>query len=255
MLRQPRPRRFRTGYDPLWSAAVPSSSKSRSSSARSAVKVYDHIFDRIAGGGYAKGEQLPTEFELAKSFVVSRTVVREALVRLRDEGLIQSRRGAGSFVTATPDQAIRRFAPVASIGDIQRCYEFRIHMETAACTLAAIRCDKDELAELHAKLRATEDIDDVAAGVDADLDFHIAVTKASHNRFFVDALVSLRSGLTVGMELVRRLSLSRPDDALGLMYEEHQAVYDAIASGDPDRAGAAMRHHLEAARKRFFEES
>jgi DNA-binding FadR family transcriptional regulator len=239
----------------LRSAAVPSPKASANRSARSAVRVYDHIYDRIAGGSFAKGEQLPTEFELAKSFGVSRTVVREALVRLRDEGLIQSRRGAGSFVTASPDQAIRRFAPVASIGDIQRCYEFRIHLETAACTLAAIRCDKDELAELRAKLRATENIDDVTAGVEADLDFHIAVTKASHNRFFVDALVSLRSGLIVGMELVRRLSLSRPDDALALMYEEHQAIYDAIASGDPERAGAAMRHHLEAARKRFFEES
>ena len=65
----------------------------------------------------------------------------------------------------------------------------------------------------------------------------------------------LRSGLIVGMELVRRLSLSRPDDALALMYQEHQAIYDAIAAGDPDGAGAAMRHHLEAARKRFFEES
>jgi DNA-binding FadR family transcriptional regulator len=208
--------------------AKPSPKASRSPSARSAVKVYDHVFDRIAGGGYTKGEQLPTELELAKSFGVSRT---------------------------TPDQAIRRFAPVASIGDIQRCYEFRIHLETAACTLAAIRCNKDELAELKRRLRATENIDDVTAGVDADLDFHIAVTKASHNRFFVDALVSLRSGLTVGMELVRRLSLSRPDDALELMYQEHQAIYDAIASGDPERAGSAMRHHLEAARKRFFEES
>jgi GntR family transcriptional regulator, transcriptional repressor for pyruvate dehydrogenase complex len=157
-----------------------------------------------------------------------------------DEVRVISRLGSRAF----------RRSPRKSPSSVPDC-----RRAAAACTLAAIRCDKDELAELKRKLRATENIDDVTAGVDADLDFHIAATKASHNRFFVDALVSLRSGLTVGMELVRRLSLSWPDDALELMYQEHQAIYDAIASGDPERAGDAMRRHLEAARKRFFEES
>ena len=223
-------------------------------SRRTASRVYDHIFDRIAAGDYLKGQKLPTETEIAEQFKVSRTVVREALARLRDDGLIQSRQGAGSFILASADQAIRRFAPVMSIGDIQRCYEFRMFIEEAACGLAALRRTENELQELQKLLRATEDINDVSLGVEADLDFHLAIASASHNRFFVDTLVSMRSHMTVGMELTRKLSLTRPQDALQLMYAEHQLVYDAIAAGQVDVASAAMRNHLEAARKRVFED-
>lgn len=222
-------------------------------SRRTASKIYDHIFDRIAAGDYAKGQRLPTETELSDLFKVSRTVVREALARLRDDGLIQSRQGAGSFILVSADQAIRRFAPVMSIGDIQRCYEFRMFVEEAACGLAALRRTEAELSDLHAHLRATENISDVAQGVDADLDFHLAIAAASHNRFFVDTLVSMRSHMTVGMELTRKLSLTRPRDALQLMYAEHQVIYDAIAVSDVSAASAAMRRHLESARKRVFE--
>lgn len=220
---------------------------------RTASKIYDHIFDRIASGEYAKGERLPTETELADLFKVSRTVVREALARLRDDGLLQSRQGAGSFILVSAEQAIRRFAPVMSIGDIQRCYEFRMFVEEAACGLAALRRTEAELSDLLAHLRATENISDVAQGVDTDLDFHLAIAAASHNRFFVDTLVSMRSHMTVGMELTRKLSLTRPRDALQLMYAEHQVIYDAIAASDVSAASAAMRRHLEAARKRVFE--
>ena len=94
----------------------------------------------------------------------------------------------------------------------------------------------------------------IAQGVDADLDFHLAIAAASHNRFFVDTLVSMRSHMTVGMELTRKLSLTRPRDALQLMYAEHQVIYDAIAASDVNEASAAMRRHLESARKRVFED-
>lgn len=220
---------------------------------RAASRVHDHIFNGISSGEYAKGCRLPTELELAKRFDMSRSAVREALARLRDDGLIESRRGAGSFVIAGPDQAIRRFAPVSSIVDIQRCYEFRIFIEEAACGLAAIRRDADDLAELECRLLASQDIEDEDEGVEADLEFHIAVAKASHNRFFVDTLMSLRSHLMVGMGLVRKLSISRPADSLRLMYAEHREVLAAIASGDGDLATQAMHHHLEAARKRLFD--
>jgi DNA-binding FadR family transcriptional regulator len=220
---------------------------------RTASRVYDHVFDGIATGDYAKGQRLPTEQELGRRFEVSRSVVREALVRLRDEGLIESRRGAGSFVIAGPDQAIRRFAPVSSISDIQRCYEFRIFIEEGACGLAALRRDKEAIAELESRLLATEGVDDDALGVEADLEFHIAIAKASRNRFFVDTLMSLRSHLLVGMGLVRRLSMSRPEDSLQLMYREHREILAAIVAGDVDRATRAMQVHLESTRKRLFE--
>ena len=65
--------------------------------------------------------------------------------------------------------------------------------------------------------------------------------------------MSLRSHLLVGMGLVRKLSISRPEDSLQPMYAEHRDVLAAITSGDSALATQAMHHHLEAARKRLFD--
>jgi GntR family transcriptional repressor for pyruvate dehydrogenase complex len=220
---------------------------------RAASRVYDHIFDQITSGVYAKDARLPTEAELAESFAVSRSVVREALARLRDDGLVQSRQGAGSFVAGRPDKAIRVFAPLSSIEDIQRCYEFRGYIEQAACGMAAARRDAEQLQKIHQLMIATEEAADFEMGLQADADFHFAIAEAAANRFFTDTLALLRSHLIVGMGLTRRLSLSRPADDLKLMHQEHRAIYDALAMADPDRASEAMRAHLEAARARVFQ--
>ena len=74
-------------------------------------QVYDRIFERIVSGEYAESSRLPSESDLSRRFGASRPIVREALARLRDDGLIVSRQGSGSYVQRRPDAAVLRFVP------------------------------------------------------------------------------------------------------------------------------------------------
>ncbi len=105
-----------------------------------ADRVYHLLYSRITNGDYPANQKLPSEKALADEFGVSRPILREALERLREQGLIHSRQGAGSFVREVRSVPLG-FARVETIADIQRCYEFRICIETMAARLAAARRD------------------------------------------------------------------------------------------------------------------
>src|ERR1700742_87594 len=94
----------------------------------------DHLYESLAsligGDDFAEGSRLPAESELARRFDVSRPMIREALSRLRENGFIISRKGAGSFVQRRGGHAAYHgglgFAPISSLAQIRQCYDFRI---------------------------------------------------------------------------------------------------------------------------------
>src|SRR5215213_6276662 len=118
--------------------------------------IYERLFEGIVSGEFPVNARLPSETELARRFGASRPVVREALARLRDDGLIVSRQGSGGYVKRRPDEAVLRFVPVGSIADIQRCFEFRVGLEGAAAALAAERWEEQDLAEIKAAFAELE---------------------------------------------------------------------------------------------------
>jgi DNA-binding FadR family transcriptional regulator len=118
--------------------------------AKRSAGIYQHIFEIIIAGEFPVNARLPSETELAQRFGASRPVVREALARLRDDGIIVSRQGSGSYVKRRPDMAVLRFVPVSSVADIQRCFEFRHGLEGIAAALAAERWEDSDMAEIRA---------------------------------------------------------------------------------------------------------
>lgn len=216
--------------------------------------VYEDIFQRIISGALPENTRLPSETALARELQVSRPVVRQALGRLRDDGLVQSRQGSGTYVIRRPAEQVLRFAPLSSISDMQRCFEFRIGMEGEVAYLAAKRQDSqaiDGILAAHARLDkaiATNNL-----GVHEDYDYHLAIAHAADNRFYYDTLTTLRETVTVGMNLARNLSLMRPRARMEAVQTEHERITSAIADGDGDAARNAMRLHLEAAKQRVFE--
>ena len=216
--------------------------------------IYEQLFERIVAGEFPVNARLPSETELARRFGASRPVVREALARLRDDGLIVSRQGSGSYVKRRPDQAVLQFVPVASIADIQRCFEFRVGHEGAAAALAATRWEDGDLAEVKAAFDELEVcIRTGQLGVDADEHFHRAIAEATHNQYHLSVQVSLQPHIAVGMTLTRNLSLRRTAERLRLVQDEHLAVLRAIEKRDADGARAAMETHIDNARRRMFE--
>jgi DNA-binding FadR family transcriptional regulator len=217
-------------------------------------RVYDHVLSQVIVGIYPINSRLPPETRLADQLGVSRPVVREALMRLREDGLIASRQGAGSFVMRRPAEDVYNYAPLGSIADIQRCFVFRIAIEGEAAALAARDHDAEGLRRIASAIAALDQIiKDGALGVEEDIAFHRSVAEATGNRFFTATLAALQTQVAVGITLNRNLSLIQPRDRLLRGQEEHRAVLDAIAARNEGGAREAMRLHIENARKRVFE--
>lgn len=217
-----------------------------------AEKVYHLLFTRISNGEYEVNQKLPPENALSSEFGVSRPILRAAMERLRDEGLIYSRQGAGSYVRL-PVNAPVGFQRVETLADIQRCYEFRLTLECDAARLAAARRNVEALAEID---RALDLLRDATGSLqhreDADFAFHLGIAKASNNQYYVASMRALREHINVGMKLHGQSLMS--DGAKGLedVLQEHAGIRDAIADQDGAAAVRLMRAHLEHSRDRLF---
>lgn len=218
-----------------------------------ADRVYAALQARVVNGDYAPQQKLPPEKELSVEFGVSRPVLRAALERLRTEGLISSRQGAGNFIRGKATPPPLGFQKVETIADIQRCYEFRLAVEVDAAGFAAQRRNEAALEEMASALRLLA----AATGSrvhreDADFAFHHAITKASNNQYFVATLQALREHINVGMKLHGESLMSDGAKALESVLGEHTAIHEAIRDGDADAARNRMRQHILHSRSRLF---
>jgi GntR family transcriptional repressor for pyruvate dehydrogenase complex len=221
-------------------------------------RVYHELAERIARGEYGAEEKLPSEHDLARSFGVSRPVIRLALGRLREEGLIYSRRGAGSFVRSVGQAGqhphnVLGFTPIETIADIQRCFEFRLTIEPDAAFHAAQRRSEADLDAIRAAIRGLEEATrQLQHRDDVDFIFHRAIAQASSNHYYATAFTSLHGHISVGMKL-HGLSLMNARPKLELVFQEHLAIFHAVRDRKAEAARAAMRAHLEGSRDRLFE--
>lgn len=164
------------------------------------VEVANRIRRQIQSGKLSIGEKLPVEAELVKMFGVGRSSVREAVRLLANEGLLSIEQGRGTFVrkaqssTETFEQRIRR-------SDITELREVRKMMECQITELAAMRHTDEDISEMKYWLALREKAaaaDDMPATFEADINFHVAVAKASRNSIieslYRDMTVYLRTG-------------------------------------------------------------
>src|SRR5215217_427157 len=151
-----------------------------------AQRVVAGLKDKILAGALPPGHKVPSEAELIEEYGVSRTVVREAVTRLRAEGLLETFQGRGSFVLAVPEPTsfTVESAAIRTHRDVLDMVDFRIGIECEAAALAAGRVDDTGRAAIRAALDAF-----IAAApkdaVEADFLFHRAVAAGSGNRFYL----------------------------------------------------------------------
>lgn len=217
-------------------------------------KVFQQLQERIVSGEFQSGSRLPGEHDLATLLGVSRPVVRDALGRLRDVGLVYSRQGSGTYVRVFDTHKTNLgFSPVKTIADIQRCYEFRLTIEPDAAYFGAQRRDEAALHKIRAALSELRDATrDRTHRSDVDFLFHRSVAEAANNHYYTACMDALRQHIAVGMNL-HGLSLMGPLMQLEHVYEEHRAICEAIAAGEAELARDHMRRHLEGSRNRLFE--
>lgn len=216
--------------------------------------VYQKILISIISGEYPANEKLPSEAKLCEQYSVSRPVLREALTRLKEDNLIVSRRGSGSFVIKRPDDAVLSFSKISSISDIQRCFEFRTSLEGNAAGLAATRRTAEQLGRIVAAAEKINEANKLhALASDEDFEFHLAIAEAANNKYYTTVMKSLRENIKEGMNITRTLSLRSSNNRMDLVQDEHDTILKYIIDGDAQKAEAAMKAHLNNARIRMFE--
>ncbi|MEI1248675.1 FadR/GntR family transcriptional regulator [Rhizobium aouanii] len=217
--------------------------------------VFERMLRAIKSGAYKPDERLPTEHDLAAEFEVSRPVIREALKRLRDQSLIYSRRGAGSFVRSVGLRNPLGFGQLENVADLLNCYEFRLTMEPTAAAAAAIRHDADSLKAIRQALELLRDATNRQSHrEDADFQFHLAIARAAQNNYFSTAMEALKDHIAVGMKF-HGASIKREASGLSRVFAEHEAIATAIANRDEDEARRLMLEHLKGSRERLFQPS
>jgi DNA-binding FadR family transcriptional regulator len=215
-------------------------------------EAYRQILGIITESTLGEGDRLPSEEDMAARFGVSRPVVRQALTRLQQAGVIEVRWGSGSYVRHAASTA-SSFGPVRSLNEVRQVYELRATVESGAAALAAQRRPVTALAAAHQALaKLDEALAADAVGHEADLEFHFAIASASGNPFFERVLQCLRTSMDFAISLSRSLSLTHPKERLRTVQAEHIAILRAIEAGDAELASAAMRTHLENACNRVF---
>lgn len=210
----------------------------------------------LLDGTWPAGTRLPAERVLAEHYEVARNTVREAIQRLAARGLLQSRRGAGVYVTdqlrtgiASPWGQLVADHP-ALRDDI---LEFRRVLEGATAYFAALRADAADLRRIRGLMRDLERSrtnDDKATEAAADAKLHEAIALASHNTMFLHLHTSvigmLREHITINGTGLRE----RDDSASDQLLLQHRTLCDAICARRPEEARTAMQTHIDFVRSR-----
>jgi len=214
--------------------------------------VFERIHRSIKSGTYKPDERLPTEHDMAIEFEVSRPVIREALRRLREQGLIYSRRGAGSFIRSMGLRDPLGFGQLENVADLLNCYEFRLTVEPAAAAAAAMRHTPEDLDSIGRALELMRDATNRQSHrEDADYQFHLAIARTAQNNYFSTAMEALKEHIADGMKF-HGVSVKREVRGLARVFAEHEAIAKAIADGDANLAREMMLKHLTSSRDRLF---
>lgn len=209
-------------------------------------QIAQYIGDQIRSGALRPGQKLPAETALAQDFGVSRTVVREALGRLKYDQLVESRQGIGAIVLG--DRTARSFKldnyNAQDKEDWRNLYELRTRLEGETAYLAASRRDEADLAAMRKSLddlaRAARDGD---KATEADTEFHRAVARAGKNPYFADLMNYIIDTVIKGFLNVWEHRSRQPDVHRSVL-EEHTAIYRAVSDRNPDQARQAVLDHL-----------
>jgi GntR family transcriptional regulator, transcriptional repressor for pyruvate dehydrogenase complex len=212
-------------------------------------QIADQLRSLIQAGEFALGARLPPERDLATQLGVSRPSVREALIALEVEGLVEVRMGSGIYVRARePVPSARPLEAALGPFEIIRARQL-IECELAA--IAAVRMSAAALEGLGEAIgQMEEDIRRNVMPIRGDRLFHLRVAEASDNSALLRVVTELFDERN--NPLFERLGrYFEGESSWHAAVEEHRAVIAAIAAQDPMRARLAMHAHLEKSHDRF----
>ena len=209
-------------------------------SERTADRLYEMIVDE---GRYAPGSKLPNENELSEALNVSRTTLREAISFLVAQGVLEIRRGRGTFVAETLSAGGVDLTVLAGLRSRVRAkdlFEMRLIFEPATVALACQRASDEELEMIRKKAERVERV--AAEGGDwplADQEFHWAIIKASHNEYMRRLYPIINSAVNEIMQISQNRQHMQ-DTALG----DNRTILEFLLQRDEAGSRHAMSIHI-----------
>ena len=220
---------------------------------RLADRAYTEIIRLISDEDVQVGQRLPSEDRLAERFRVSRTIVREALVRLASDGVTEARRGSGSYVKRRPSARLAQHLPLDDLPAALGTYEVRFVLEAQAAKLAADRRSAEQMAAIERALAALRGaLLSYGPAHQEDMELHRAIFIATGNPVFLSVFDHMQADIDRIMQAGVDISRNRPPEAIQVMMAEHEMIVEAIRDQDPEAAALAMRWHLAQGRKRLM---
>lgn len=221
-------------------------------------EIAKRLRSEVLNGTLKPGDKLPSEQQLCRMFGVSRPVVREAISRLKYDGVLESFQGRGVFVRGDGrDSSFRIDDPnLNDQRELAHVIELLVAIEGVATGLAAARRSSRELKAIKKALDAmAAAIDDGRSGVDEDVTFHRTIVEATGNPYFI-TLVSFLESRVRNLIRAARTNTARYEGLAYKVQEEHEAIYRAILTHDAEAAKAAAERHLRnaAARLKLYQE-
>jgi GntR family transcriptional repressor for pyruvate dehydrogenase complex len=214
-------------------------------------QIIDQLIALITDGKLKPGDKLPSETALMEQFGVGRSTLREAVGALSLIGMLTVRPGHGTHVSAAAGDSFSK--PLRwgmFVGWREKLHEFieaRIALEQTLAGMAAERATEVEIEDIrraHNLLKASKLTRRKA--IQADLDFHMSIANAGHNSVLARFLEELRQPVKNWME--QKASLFGGYDRV---YEQHDAVFNAILDRDHVRAQRMIKEHLDAVGERL----
>jgi GntR family transcriptional regulator, transcriptional repressor for pyruvate dehydrogenase complex len=197
---------------------------------------------------------MPSERELAATFKVSRPTVREAVHVLEALGLLEVRHGDGTYVTKNPSALPSRMLKQMIEGDdllLLDMVEVRKEFEVRNAELAAEQATEEDIRHLAEVLDTIEaDLRADRNEAERDIEFHLAVAEASHNRIRLFITTSMLVAHSEALGEARMRQIARNPRVVEDFLREHRAVYLGIQAREPHRAKKAMLAHLLSAHTR-----
>lgn len=210
--------------------------------------IAEELIKDIRIGRYQVGQRLPAERDLAQEFEVSRPTIREAVISLEVQGLVEVRLGSGVYVQRPPQSDD---VPGEGVGAFELT-EARLLFEGEAAALAATMMSDAEFDELDRLVEEIAAANQKGAGEGPDRDFHMAIARGTGNGAIVKTIASLWALRQTSAECALMLARARSGGSKPVV-EEHSQIAAALRTRDPARARGAMRAHLNAVLQHLLE--
>ncbi len=205
--------------------------------------VENHLINYLVENDFKPGDQMPKEIELAESLGVSRSVVREALSRLRMLGILKSYKRRG-LVVSTPDILIgldRVIIPqILDQKTMQDLFELRLILEMGLAEILFLRRTEKDIAELRQILKKEKGSKTRAITIDAEVEFHGKLYKIAGN----STLHRMQSILWPVFDYLERLEM-RKGEKPHLSEVSHQMLVEIIETGTPQQYQDAIKKHMK----------